>query len=239
MDNKLTLNKKTATLVTATHKYKLPIETGTDVKRLYDAMSIHETSGLAVAVLCAKVRADRGYRDITDENGNEVCATFGEFAEKILDASKAYASLHANVGEVFADEIADGKTPWRYSQLEELLKLRKLTDADGNALTGADIIEVAEVSGITPKSTIREIREFIDVKLHPSAPADEDVDEDADEDVDEDTDAEDGEDTNEASEDALSNINDLCGRIRVYATDKASAGMVDKLYGYLRKMYEK
>ena len=238
MDNKLVLNKKTATLTTATHRYRLPIETGTDVKRLYEAMTVHETSGLAVAILCAKVRADKGYRDITDENGDEVCPTFGEFAEKILDASKAYASLHANVGEVFADEISDMKTPWRYSQLEELLKLRKLTDADGNALTGADIIEIAEVSGITPKSTIREIREFIDVKLHPSAPADEDADEDTDEDTDEageDTD----EDTDEASEDAMSNINELCGRIRVYATDKASAGMVDKLYGYLSKMYSK
>ena len=231
MENKLVLNKKTATLTTATHRYRLPIETGTDVKRLYDAMTVHETSGLAVAILCAKVRASKGYRDITDENGDEVCPTFGEFAEKILDASKAYASLHANVGEVFAEEIADGKTPWRYSQLEELLKLRKLTDADGNALTGADIIEIAEVSGITPKSTIREIREFIDVKLHPSKPADEDTDA-------EDTDAEEIDEAGEdVEEDAFVTINDLCARIRVYATDKASADMVDKLHEHLDKMY--
>lgn len=229
MENKLTLNTKTATLTTATHKYKLPIETGTDVKRLYDAMTVHETSGLAVAILCAKVRSEKGYRDITDENGEEVCPTFGEFAEKILDASKAYASLHANVGETFADEIADGKTPWRYSQLEELLKLRKLTDADGNALTGADIIELAEVSGITPKSTIREIREFIDVKLHPTAPASEDADED-----DEDTSGEDeSEDTNDDAERVLALLNELS----TYATDDKSQLLLDALEVYMKVMY--
>lgn len=239
MDNKLQVYTKSATLTTATHKYKMPAEIGNDVKRFYEVMTHNEASSLAIAVLCAKVRREKSYRDIVDEIGNEVCPTFGDFAEKILDASKAYASLHASVGEVFEDEIATGKTLWRYSQLEELLKLRKKTDTEGNPLTGADILEIAETSGITPKSTIREIRDFIDIILHP-APASSVIEDgdNTDEGDGEDTDEGDGEDTGDDEvESPLETVNELIMRLRVYATDKVSEGMINKLYGYMTKMY--
>lgn len=237
--NKLQIWTKSATLTTATHKYRLPVEIGKDVKTLYDVMSQNEVSSMAIALLCAKVRKEKTYRDIVDETGEEVCPTFGDFAEKILDASKAYASLHANVGEVFYNEISDGKTIWRYSQLEELLKLRKKVDTDGNPMTGEEILELAEVSGITPKSTIKEIRDFIDIVLHPSASEDDnEKNEDNEREDTEDT-TEDGEDESEDQDESpINTVNELIGRLRVYATDQYSTDLVNKLSGYMAKMYK-
>ena len=241
--NELRVYQKSATLKTANATYKMTAETGTALKHIFEVVEVSENTSFALAIMCAKVRSEKMYKNILDEAGNPVCDTFGDFAEKILGMSKAFASLHASVGEVFADEIANN-TPWKYTPLEELLKLRKKLDTDGNPAfdSGKDILEFCEVSGITPKSTVKEIRGFIDAVLHEETPAEENTEGESAPEGESDTEGEsDGEgetETENAEENPADKVAELIARLSVYTTNKASQGMLAKLAGYLTKMYK-
>lgn len=230
--NELKVYTKSATLTTSEGKYKMPAETGNTLKKIFEFVTVSENSSLALAVMCAKVRADKMYKDILDESGDPVCDTFGDFAEKILGMSKAFGSLHASVGEVFADELAEMKTEWKYTQLEELLKLRKKLDTEGNPAfaTGAEIIDYCYECGITPKSTVREIRGFVDAVLNKSAESDtEDAGEDAGE--------ENTEESENTEETPAEKISELLTALAVYTNDKKSKGLLADLAAYLSSIY--
>ncbi len=230
--NELKVYTKSATLTTPEGKYKMPAETGNTLKKIFEFVTVSENSSLALAVMCAKVRADKMYKEILDENGNPVCENFGDFAEKILGMSKAFGSLHASVGEVFADELAELKTEWKYTQLEELLKLRKKTDTEGNSVftTGAEIIDYCYECGITPKSTVREIRGFIDAVLNKNTENDAEGEENTEE-------SESPEESENNEETPAEKISELLTALAVYTNDKKSKGLLADLATYLSTIY--
>lgn len=238
--NELRVYQKTATLKTANQTYKMTAQTGKALQKIFEVVTVSENSSLALALLCANVRASKMYKEILDEDGSPVCDTFGDFAEKILGMSKSFASLHASVGELFAgDVIVDGKSAWKYTQLEEFLKLRKKLDTEGNPLfkSGSEIIDYCEECGITPKSTVKEIRGFIDAVLHSEETEE---DEDGEGATNSTGEGEEPDENTEEDEDATpaDKVAELIARLSVFTTDKMSQGMLAKLAGYLAKMYK-
>ena len=231
MNNQVVINQRCAVMNTDYGKLKMPVEVGKEVSRILKATAVNDTSSIALAITCYKIRENKSYLDIVDESGREVCSTFGDFAEKILDVSKSYASQYASVGEVFEDVLASGKCVWKFSQLMELLRLRKITDTNGDPITGSDIIDLATSAEITPESSIRSIRATVSGLL--KAPEEKSVEE-ANTDP-EDEPEEDPEDVEEVPE---KKILFLISELHEFTTDKKSSKLLSDLANYLDKMYD-
>ena len=223
--NELTVNKGNAILKTNDGNYVMTAEMGKTIKTARAAIVAGEKSNMTLAVICAGVRANKTYENITREDGAEVCRTYGDFAEKVLDMSAAYATQYANVGEFFAAELESG---YKFGQLTEFLKLRKLTDVDGNPYTASEIIAELERCGITPDSTIKAIRTAIDALLHGTTGAEDDGESDGDGD---------GEDTTEDDKKER-RLDALLDVLEEYATDKKSKQLYDKFRAYILDMYD-
>lgn len=222
--NELTVNKGNAILKTNDGNYVMTAEMGKTIKTARTAIVAGEKSNMTLAVICAGVRANKTYENITREDGAEVCRTYGDFAEKVLDMSASSATQYANVGEFFCNELESG---YKYGQLAEFLKLRKLTDVDGNPYTASEIIAELERCGITPDSTIKAIRTAIDALLHGTTGAEEgDGESDGD-----------GEDTTE-DEKKERRLDALLDELEEYATDKKSKQLYEKFRAYILDMYD-
>ena len=224
--NELTVNKENAILKTNDGNYVMTAEMGKTIKTARAAIVAGEKSNMTLAVICAGVRANKTYSNITREDGAEVCRTYGDFAEKVLDMSASYATQYANVGEFFVAELESG---YKFGQLTEFLKLRKLTDVDGNPFTASEIIAELERCGITPDSTINSIRTAIDALLHGTTGA-----EDGDGENDGDGD---GEDTTKDDKKER-RLDALLDELEEYATDKQSKQLYDKFRAYILDMYD-
>lgn len=228
--NHVVINQRCAVMNTDYGKLKMPIEVGKEVSRILKATAVNDTSSIALAITCYKIRENKSYLNIVDESGREVCSTFGDFAEKILDVSKSYASQYASVGEVFEDVLAGGDCEWKFSQLMELLRLRKITDTNGDPITGAEIIELAESADITPASSIRSIRATVSGLL--KAPEEKPIEDPSEDPEDPEDDPEDGEEAPEKK------IPFLISELHEFTTDTKSSKLLCDLANYLDKMYD-
>lgn len=124
----------------------------------YKALNATNKSALVLASALSSMRSTEAYKDIKNADGVVVTPTFGDYAETVLKMSKGGASTYATVGEVFGDYF---ETSWKYSHYTLMLKLRKITDANGEPLTGKDIIEMLEERGATPEISTRKLDEII------------------------------------------------------------------------------
>lgn len=157
----------------------MPAGAGRFTNTAYKALTATNKSALALAEALSSMRSTEAYKEIHNADGMGVTPTFGDYAETVLKMSKGGASTYATVGDVFGDYF---ETAWKYSHYTIMLKLRKITDANGEPLTGKEIIEMLEERGATPDASTRKLDEIVSAILC----------EDAGEEADEEPDAGDG-----------------------------------------------
>ncbi len=136
----------------------MPAGAGRFTNNAYKALTATNKSALVLADALSSMRSTEAYKEIKNADGIAITPTFGDYAETILKMSKGGASTYATVGEVFGDYF---ETAWKYSHYTIMLKLRKITDANGEPLSGKEIIEMLEERGATPDISTRKLDEIV------------------------------------------------------------------------------
>ena len=149
-------------------------DAGRETKRAGKAIIDGNRANIELCEALARIKSTESYKSIVNADGVNVTPTFGDYAEKILAMSKGGASNYASVGELFREHLRDG---WKYGHFVLMLKLRKITDANGEALTADDILELLEERGATPASTTRELDSIINNILCEDNPSGDDGEE--------------------------------------------------------------
>lgn len=136
----------------------MPAGAGRFTNSAYKALTASNKSALLLAASLSSMRSTEAYKEIKNADGVAVTPTFGDYAETVLKMSKGGASTYATVGDVFGDYF---ETAWKYSHYCIMLKLRKITDANGEPLSGKEIIEMLEERGATPEASTRKLDEIV------------------------------------------------------------------------------
>lgn len=153
----------------------MPAGAGRYTNSAYKALTASNKSALLLASSLSSMRSTEAYKEIKNADGVAVTPTFGEYAETVLKMSKGGASTYATVGDVFGDYF---ETAWKYSHYCIMLKLRKITDANGEPLSGKEIVEMLEERGATPEASTRKLDEIVSSILCEDSDDSEDGDED-------------------------------------------------------------